>query len=138
MRRGGHDPREVFETAIENSTPLMAVRTVKSRGNQQVPFPLTPRRAEGLAMKWLVNAARNRKQGASMDVKLQQELLQAAEGKGSAVGRKEAVHQLALANQAQAHFRWHAGSAGPGEVDMNRKSLHPQGRRAIRRWQGSF
>jgi|TARA_B100000524_G_scaffold269071_1_gene147880 small subunit ribosomal protein S7 len=137
LRRGGHDPREVFDKAIENATPLMAVRTVKSRGNQQVPFPLTPRRAEGLAMKWIVNAARGRKAGATMDEKLYQELMQASDGKGAAVGRKEAIHQLALANQAQAHFRWHA-SAEPGQVDMNRKSLHPQGRRAIRRWQGSF
>ena len=132
-------PGRSIARAVEHARPMVEVRTQKTRGNAQVPFPLTPKRSEGLAMKWLVNAARNRKQGVSFDVKLFQELRQAAEGKGNAVARRDAMHQLALANQAAAHFRWRVGSAAPpGSIDMDRKQYRPLGRRVVKRLQGAI
>jgi hypothetical protein len=112
---------------------------MRGRGNQVVPFPLTPRRSEGLAMKWLIGAARKSKSTAGMPAKLARELLQAAEMKGNAVARREGVHKTALANQATAHFRWRSvGSNAPGTINMDRKSFRPHGRRAIKRFQGAF
>ena len=63
-------------------------------------------------------------------------LVQAADGKGSAVARRQGVHQLALANQAAAHFRWRIGGGRKaGEVDLDAKQFRPEGRRSIRRLQ---
>mmetsp|Transcript_66455 Transcript_66455/g.110509 ORF Transcript_66455/g.110509 Transcript_66455/m.110509 type:complete len:239 (-) Transcript_66455:160-876(-) len=139
LRQTGSDPQSIFSRAVENVRPMVEVRTMKSRSNQQVPMPLTPHRSEGLAMKWLVSAARKRKQAGGMGAKLHQELLQAADNKGNAVARRDAMHQLALANQAAAHFRWSRSSGRTlSEVDMDRKSFRPQGRRAIRRLQAPF
>ena len=74
-----------------------------------------------------------------MATKLSRELIQASEMRGSAVGKREEVHKVALANQAAAHFRWRTvGSRTPGSVDMDRKSFKPLGRRAIKRYQGAF
>ena len=139
LRRDGHDPQATFEAAMENVRPMIEVRTVKSRGMQQVPFPLTPKRADGIAMKWIVGAARKRSGAGGMAEKLAQELAQAADNKGAAVARRQGVHQLALANQATAHFRWRsAGDRTPGGVDLDAKQFRPQGLRSIRRLQEPF
>lgn len=136
LRAAGHDPQEVLQNAVENARPMMEMRTMRMG---QVPFPLTPRRAEGLAMKWIVEAARKRKSRGGMGEGLFNELLQAHQRKGSAVGKRETVHKMALANQATAHFRWHAGGRNaPGAIDMDRKTFRPQGRRSKRRLQSAF
>lgn len=138
IREKGHDPQTVFMGALENALPMMEMRTPKNGGAGQVPFPLAPKRAEGIAMKWLVAAARKRNSSSSMDARLANELLQAYQNKGSAVGRREGVHKMALANQASAHFRWR-GSNVPGSVNLdNRKQYRPVGRRSLRRFQGAF
>lgn len=115
---------------------MMEMRTFRAG---PVPFPLNTRRAEGQAMKWLVKAARDRRGTSSFDSKLAQELLAAQQHKGSAIMKREQVHKMAVANQAAAHFRWRAGASRPaGSVDMDRKRYRPQGRRAIKRFQGAF
>lgn len=135
LRDGGHDPQEVFYAALENVRPLMEMRTMNAG---PVPYPLTPHRAEGKAMKWIIASAR-KASGASFDVRLSRELLAAFQYKGGAMARRESVHKTALANQAAAHFRWRAGTQRPpGSIDMNRKDYRPQGRRAIKRLQGAF
>lgn len=138
IREKGHDPQAVFTGALENALPMMEMRTPKTGGAGMVPFPLAPKRAEGIAMKWLVSAARKRNSSSSMDARLANELMQAYQNKGSAVGRRETVHKMALANQASAHFRWR-GSNVPGSVDLDsRKQYRPVGRRSLRRFQGAF
>lgn len=130
LRDDGKDPLVVFRDALENVRPMMEVRTMKTG---MVPYPLTPRRAEGLSMKWIIHAARKRSVLGGMSTKLYLELLQAEQGKGSAVARREAVHKLALQNQAAAHFRWRAaGTTVQGAIDMDKKSYRPQGRRSIK------
>lgn len=134
LRRSGHDPQKIFRAALDNARPVLEMKTMSK---MQVPYPLGPRRAEGQAMKWIISAARKRTSSGGMSAKLQQELLQAAEFKGAAVGRREAVHATAMANQAAAHFRWRGSSdKAVGAVDMDRKSFRPQSVRAIKRFQG--
>lgn len=138
IRTTGNDPQVVFESALDNVIPMMEMRTPKSGGQGQVPFPLAPKRAEGIAMKWLIGAARKRNSSSTMDARLANEILQAHQNKGTAVGRREAAHKMALANQAAAHFQ-RRGSSEPGAVDMDsRKQYRPLARRSIKRFQGAF
>ena len=133
LRAGGHNPMEVFEGALENVRPMMEVRSYRSG---LVPFPLSPKRAEGQAMKWIIKSCRKRN-GTPMDVLLARELLAAHQFKGVAFAKREEIHKTAMANQAAAHFRWRIGaSRAPGGVDMDRKQYRPQGRRVIKRLQG--
>ena len=138
IRDRGHNPHAVFEGALANVLPMMEMRNARgSKG--MVPFPLAPRRAEGIAMKWLVASARKRNASGNMDDRLGNELLQAYQNRGSAVGKREAVHKTALANQAGAHFRWRGGAQEPGSVNMDsRKTFRPGGRRAIKKLQRAF
>ena len=106
---------------------------LRTRRNNQVPFPLTPRRAEGLAMKWLVWSARKRNTR-GMAPALAAELLAASQMKGGAVGRRDEMHKSALANQAAAHFRWRGGDGGAaGAIDMEKRAHKPTGRRKMLR-----
>jgi len=132
LREGGHDPQDVFYSALDNVRPMIEMRSFKQG---PVPFPLNPRRAEGKAMKWIVGAARKRS-GTSFDRRLAQELLAAQQHKGAAYGKREEVHKTAVANQAAAHFRWRIGGSRPvGAIDMERKLYRPRGRRMIKRLQ---
>lgn len=134
IRDSGKDPQEVFSGALDQARPLMEMRTFGRGG--QVPFPLSPQRAEGFAMKWLVAAARKRKSRAGMGQGLSQELMQAHMGQGAAVQKRESVHKQAVANQAAAHYRWSGGSSqAAGAIDMERKLFRPQGRRFIKKLQ---
>ena len=138
IRDRGHNPHSIFEGALANVLPMMEMRNSTS-GQGMVPFPLAPRRAEGIAMKWLVAAARKRKASGNMDDRLSNELLQAYQNKGTAVGKREATHKSALANQAGAHFRWRGGATEPGAVNMDsRKTFRPGGRRSVKRLQRAF
>lgn len=100
------DPLEVFQKAVENSSPLLRVRSRRVGGaTYQVPMEVKPEKRMSLAMKWILAAARSKK-GKPMKVKLAEELLAAAKNEGSAVKRKEETHRMAEANRAFAHFAW--------------------------------
>lgn len=109
LRDGGHDPSEVFYSAIDNVRPMMEMRTFKSGA---VPFPLNPRRAEGQAMKWIVAAARKRK-GQAFEKSLSAELLSASQHKGSAILKKQEVHKTAVANQVSPTKQVHGMRPAP-------------------------
>ncbi len=100
------DPLEVFETALKNTSPLMEVRSRRIGGaNYQVPREVRPERRQSLAIRWIVDAARN-KTGKAMEVLLAEELMAAAKGEGSAVKKREDTHKMAESNKAFAHFAW--------------------------------
>ena len=97
---------KIFEKAIENASPSVEVKSRRVGGaTYQVPIEVRPSRRQALAMRWLVEAARKRSEK-SMDHRLAGELADAAEGKGSAVKKKEDVHRMAEANKAFSHFRF--------------------------------
>jgi small subunit ribosomal protein S7 len=97
---------EVFEQAVKNSTPMIEVRPRRVGGaTYQVPLEVRPERRRSLAIRWLVNSARARS-GRSMAEKLAAELLDAANGQGATVKKREDTHRMAEANRAFAHYRW--------------------------------
>ena len=99
------DPVEVFEMAIRNVTPAVEVKPKRVGGSTyQVPIDVTQDRGVTLAMRWLIQFARERS-GRSMAEKLTGELLDAYNGQGSAIRRKDETHRMAEANRAFAHFR---------------------------------
>lgn len=100
------DPLEVFQKAIENSSPMLRVRSRRVGGaTYQVPMEVKPEKRTSLAMKWILGAARSKK-GKPMREKLAEELLAAYKGEGAAVKKKEDTHRMAEANRAFAHFAW--------------------------------
>ena len=100
------EPLEVFNQALENCRPLLEVKPRRVGGaTYQVPIEVRPDRSEALAMRWLLGAARSRKNG-TMVRQLTLELIDAARGDGVAVKRKEDMHRMAEANRAFAHYRW--------------------------------
>eukprot|EP00730_Choanoeca_flexa_P016615 TRINITY_DN7891_c0_g1_i2.p1 TRINITY_DN7891_c0_g1~~TRINITY_DN7891_c0_g1_i2.p1 ORF type:complete len:146 (+),score=34.08 TRINITY_DN7891_c0_g1_i2:457-894(+) len=97
---------EVFEQALENVKPTIALTPVKKSGSiVQVPTPLTDKRRVSLAMKWIIKAARTRK-SAKMGDALAAELLDAADNQGAAIRKRIEVHKMAEANRAFASMRW--------------------------------
>ena len=105
-RRGGKDPVEVFNQALTNSRPMVEVKSRRVGGaNFQVPVEVRPVRRMALAMRWLREAARKRGEK-SMGQRLAAELLDASEGRGGAVKKREEVHRMAEANKAFSHFRF--------------------------------
>jgi small subunit ribosomal protein S7 len=105
-RRGGKDPVEVFTTALNNARPMVEVKSRRVGGaNFQVPVEVRPVRRMALAMRWLREAARKRGEK-SMAQRLAAELLEASEGRGGAVKKREEVHRMAEANKAFSHFRF--------------------------------
>ena len=100
------DPVELFKQALDKIGPMVEVKSRRVGGaTYQVPIEVRPSRRQALAMRWLVEAARKRSEK-SMDHRLAGELADAAEGKGSAVKKKEDVHRMAEANKAFSHFRF--------------------------------
>jgi small subunit ribosomal protein S7 len=100
------DALKIFKKAVENCKPVLEVKTRRVGGaNYQVPVEVNPYRKQSLAIHWLVLYARQRS-GRSMDTKLAEELIDAANGRGGAVKKKEDVHRMAEANKAFAHYRW--------------------------------
>ncbi len=99
------DPVEVFEIAIRNVAPAVEVKPKRVGGSTyQVPIDVSHERGITLAMRWLIMFARSRS-GRSMSEKLTNELLDAYNGQGNAVRRKDETHRMAEANRAFAHFR---------------------------------
>ena len=100
------DPLKIFERAIENSKPVLEVRSRRVGGSTyQVPVEIRPERRQALAIRWLIQYARGRGEK-SMKEKLASEFLDAASNKGSSVKKKEDTHKMAEANKAFAHYRW--------------------------------
>jgi small subunit ribosomal protein S7 len=102
----GRDPLDVFQQAIRSATPVLEVKPRRVGGaTYQVPVEIRPDRRIALAMRWILNAARNRN-GRSMSEKLAAELLDAANGTGAAIKRRDDTHRMAEANRAFVHYRW--------------------------------
>ena len=100
------DPLSMMEKALQNVSPSVEVKSRRVGGsNYQVPIEVNPRRRASLAMRWILDAASKRNEK-TMKNKLASELLDAYEGKGSAVRKREDVHKMAEANKAFAHYRW--------------------------------
>ncbi|MDC1146600.1 30S ribosomal protein S7 [Candidatus Pelagibacter sp.] len=100
------DPINVFNEAINNIRPTVEVRSRRVGGaTYQVPVEVKSKRAQALAIRWLVDASRKRKDKHMSD-KIFNELFDAYEKKGSAVKKREDVHKMAESNKAFAHFRW--------------------------------
>ena len=102
--RGHKDAKATFHRAVENVKPNKEVRPKRVGGAvYQVPFEVSPGRQQSLAFRWIIGSARSRK-GAPMAKKLAQEILDAAEGVGTAVRKRDDVHRMADANRAFAHY----------------------------------
>jgi len=102
----GKDPLEVFETAMKNVMPVLEVRARRVGGaNYQVPVEVRADRRLSLAIRWLVNYSRLRGEK-TMFERLSAELLDAANGTGASVKKREDTHKMAEANKAFAHYRW--------------------------------
>jgi small subunit ribosomal protein S7 len=105
-KKSGKDPVEVFGQAMTNVRPVVEVKSRRVGGaNYQVPVEVRPSRRNALAMRWLKEAARKRGEK-SMGQRLAGELLDAAEGRGGAMKKREEVHRMAEANKAFSHFRF--------------------------------
>jgi len=106
QKKSGKDPLEVFGQAINNIRPMVEVKSRRVGGaNYQVPVEVRPSRRMALAMRWLRESARKRSEK-SMGIRLAGELLDASEGRGGAVKKREEVHRMAEANKAFAHYRF--------------------------------
>ena len=100
------NPIDVFQSAIDHLRPSIEVRSRRVGGaNYQVPTPVNEKRQRTLAIRWLLEAVRDKK-GKPMHVKLADELLAAYKREGTAVTKRENVHRMADANKAFAHFAW--------------------------------
>jgi small subunit ribosomal protein S7 len=102
----GNDPLEVFETAMKNIMPVLECRPRRVGGaNYQVPIEVRPERRSTLAIRWLVDYSRRRSEK-TIEEKIANELMDAANNTGGAVKKREDVHKMAEANKAFAHYRW--------------------------------
>ena len=106
QERLSKDPIEVFDEALENIAPMVEVKSRRVGGaTYQVPVEVRPSRRTALAMRWLVDYSRGRGEK-SMRQRLAGEIIDASQGKGSAVKKREDVHRMAEANKAFSHFRF--------------------------------
>ena len=100
------DPLKVFEQALDNVMPSIEVRSRRVGGaTYQVPVEVRPERAQALAIRWLISAARGRAE-TTMAARLSGELMDAASNRGNAVKKREDTHRMAEANRAFSHYRW--------------------------------
>ena len=105
--RSGDDPLKVFKKAVDNVKPALEVKSRRVGGsNYQVPVEVNPNRRLSLSIRWLVGYARERGDGKTMQEKLANELMDAANLRGGAVKKREDTHRMAEANKAFAHYRW--------------------------------
>ena len=99
-------PIDFFHDALDNVKPSLEVRSRRVGGaTYQVPMEVRPRRAQTLAMKWIVDSARKRKE-TTMRERIANEIMDAFNNKGNAVKKREESHKMAEANRAFSHFRW--------------------------------
>ena len=105
-RRSGQDSLTVLKRAVDNLRPAIEVRSRRVGGSSyQVPVDVRPRRASTLAIRWLVDFARKRKEK-TMPERLANEIMDASNHAGAAMKRKEDIHKMAESNKAFAHYRW--------------------------------
>ena len=106
QEKTGSDPLDTLKRAIENVRPQLEVRSRRVGGaTYQVPVEVRPRRATTLAIRWIVGFARDRRER-TMSERLANELMDASNGIGATVKRREDTHKMAEANKAFAHYRW--------------------------------
>ena len=106
LDRTREDPLTVFRRALENVEPVVEVKSRRVGGSTyQVPIEVRPERRMALAMRWIIQYARQRG-GRSMTDKLAAELMEASHARGNAVKKKEDTHRMAEANKAFSHYRW--------------------------------
>jgi len=106
QERTGNDPLEVFANSLEAIQPMVEVKSRRVGGaTYQVPVEVRPSRRTALAMRWLVDFSRKRGEK-SMELRLAGEMMDAVEGRGAAVKKREDVHRMAEANKAFSHFRF--------------------------------
>src|SRR3977135_3129555 len=104
--RTSDDPLKAFKKAVENTKPLLEVKTRRVGGaNYQVPIEVPQNRRTSLAMRWIITNARGRAEKGMAD-KLANELNEAANLRGGAIKKRDDVHRMAEANKAFAHYRW--------------------------------
>ncbi|HHV78758.1 MAG TPA: 30S ribosomal protein S7 [Firmicutes bacterium] len=102
----GKDPLEILDKAVKNATPLLEVRPRRVGGaTYQVPMEVRPERRNSLAIRWIVEYARERNER-GMVQKIAAEIIDASNNTGGAVKKKEDTHKMAEANKAFAHYRW--------------------------------
>jgi small subunit ribosomal protein S7 len=105
-QKSGRDPMDIFTQALGNAMPLVEVRPRRVGGaTYQVPMEVRPDRRQAMAMRWLINYARQRP-GHSMEEKLAAELMDASNNLGASIKKREDTHKMAEANKAFAHYRW--------------------------------
>ena len=105
-KRTGKKAMDVYTEALKNISPALEVKSRRVGGsNYQVPTEVTDERAQTLALRWLVNYARLRN-GKGMAINLANEIIDASNGEGGAVKKKDDTHRMAEANKAFAHYRW--------------------------------
>jgi small subunit ribosomal protein S7 len=106
QKKSGNPAIDVFNKALENAKPAVEVKSRRVGGaTYQVPIEIRDSRREALAMRWIINASRSRS-GKAMNEKLADELLDAFNGTGTAIKKKEDMHKMAEANKAFAHYKW--------------------------------
>ena len=100
------DPVKLFKRAIDNVKPVVEVKSRRVGGSTyQVPVEVRPERAQALAIRWMISAARGRAE-TTMSARLSGELMDAANNRGNAVKKREDTHRMADANRAFSHYRW--------------------------------
>lgn len=105
-QRAKDDPLQVFRNAVDNARPSVEVRSRRVGGaTYQVPVEVRPARRQALAIRWLVQYARQRGEK-TMRERLAAELLEAAQGRGSTIKKRDDIHRMAEANKVFAHYRW--------------------------------
>ncbi len=105
-KQTGKPAMEVYTEALKNISPALEVKSRRVGGsNYQVPMEVSDERAQTLALRWLVNYAKLRN-GKGMAINLANEIIDAANGEGGAVKKREDTHKMAEANKAFAHYRW--------------------------------
>ena len=103
----GSEPIEYFNQALENVKPMLETKASRVGGaNYQVPMEIRPERRQTLAIRWLVSFARKRTGERNMDEKLAAEIMDAYNGTGASIKRRDELHRMAEANKAFAHYRW--------------------------------
>ncbi|XP_076042552.1 mitochondrial ribosomal protein S7 [Oratosquilla oratoria] len=101
------DPVKLFHTAVENCRPVLQLSGIKRGGmTYQVPMPITEKRSYFVAMRWLVEAGRDKERKVHLPEKLAREILDAARNEGRVVKKKQDLHRQCEANRAYAHYRW--------------------------------
>jgi small subunit ribosomal protein S7 len=104
--KSGNEPLKVFKTAFDNIKPRVEVRSRRVGGSTyQVPVDVSARRQQSVALRWLVSAANNRPERTAVE-RLANEILDASQGRGGAIKKKDDVERMAEANRAYAHYRW--------------------------------